>query len=120
MSHSNTNSIHSIGLKQLDRPILPPSQDKVHTVKSITSETSGITFSDVVNGPNNALEGQAELDIIKCIINREEYLRRLHKAVQTMQKKFKPEIADLLDIIRVATVDVVEAIVKWREKRVWI
>ena len=58
-----------------------------------------------------------ELDVIKSILLREGYLARL----QALAKKqnvpglpLRTDLVDLIDLIRVAGVDVVEAVVKWR------
>ena len=73
--------------------------------------TGGITISHEVN----AAEGAAELDVLKAILNREGYLNRVAKSARTVHKKFKPEVADILDLIRAASIDVCEAIIRWRE-----
>ena len=57
----------------------------------------------------------AELDVLKAILNREGYLNRVAKSARTVHKKFKPEVADILDLIRAASIDVCEAIIRWRE-----
>ena len=74
---------------------------------------SGLTFSIETN--ETVVDSNAELEVLKAILNRESYLKRLFKMVKTLEKKFKPEVADLLDFIRAATIDVIEAVVKWRE-----
>jgi hypothetical protein len=38
--------------------------------------------------------------------------------VKKVERKFNPEIADILDLVRIASVEVVEAIGKWREIKV--
>ena len=58
-----------------------------------------------------------ELDLVKAILNRESYLARLKDVVVTTSKKFKPETADVLDLVRAATLDVVDSIVKWRNAK---
>ena len=105
-------------MKNMDRPMSAPEKEKFpkHQVQNQNFLNSGVTISSEPSG--NAAEGQAELEILKAILNREGYLVRLFKTVRTIQKKFKPEIADIIDLVRTSTVDVVEAIEKWRQIKV--
>eukprot|EP01041_Mallomonas_annulata_P013709 gene13709-29158_t len=108
---------YDIGMRPMDRPISAPEQEKFpKTVTAISSaKTGGLTFS--TESTDNVREGQAELDVLKTILNREGYLNRLEKPVKKIGRKFKPEIADILDFIRASSIDVVEAIVRWRETK---
>ncbi|CAM9224005.1 unnamed protein product, partial [Ectocarpus fasciculatus] len=74
-----------------------------------------MTFSAEPAG--EAAEGLAELEVLKAILNREGYLARLIKSARTVSRKFKPEIADIMDLVRAASLDVVEAVVKWRDAK---
>lgn len=105
-------------MKNMDRPMSAPEKEMVpkHQVQNQNFANSGVTISSEPSG--NAAEGQAELEILKAILNREGYLVRLFKTVRTVQKKFKPEIADIIDFVRISTIDVVEAIEKWRHIKV--
>lgn len=105
-------------MKNMDRPMSAPEKELIprHQVQNTNAATSGVTISSEPSG--NAAEGQAELEILKAILNREGYLVRLFKTVRTIQKKFKPEVADIIDLVRTTTVDVVEAIEKWRRIKV--
>lgn len=87
-------------------PVFPATQ-----IKNESLPTGGITMSHEVS----AAEGAAELDVLKAILNREGYLNRVAKSARTVHKKFKPEVADILDLIRAASIDVCEAIIRWRE-----
>jgi hypothetical protein len=87
-----------------------------NVVTNTSLENSGITFS--IEPRTNAAEGLAELEVLKCILCREGYLKRLHECAKTVGKKFKPEIADILDLMRASSVDLVEAVVRWREAKV--
>ena len=82
-----------------------------YTLPNVSTDKSGMTISV----DSSAEESHAELEVLKAILNRESYLSRLHASVRTIDKKFKAEIADVLDFIRAASVDVVEALVSWRE-----
>ena len=56
--------------------------------------------------------------MLKAVLNREAYLVRLKSISRTVSRKFKPEIADIIDLIRAATLDVLENIVRWRSAKV--
>lgn len=89
----------------------PPPPFPRTTIKSDSFETGGVTMSH----ENSKEEAAAELNILKAILNREGYLNRVLKSSKSVNRKFKPEIADLLDLIRASGIQVVEAILKWRE-----
>lgn len=103
-------------MKPMDRPLSAPvEQFPKHRVLNTDVGTSGLTYSAEPSG--NASESIAELEVLKAIINREGYLNRLLKSAKTVSRKFKPEIADILDLLRAATLDVIEDVVKWRESK---
>ena len=84
-------------------------------VQNTSLATGGVTFS--VEPSGSAEESKCELDILKAVLNREGYLHRLEKAVRTINKKFKPEVSDILDLVRAASTEVIECIVLWREAK---
>ncbi len=94
-------------------------QYPMHTVQSHSKSLdklgndNGLTFSseDIENSP----AAQAEYEVLRSILQREHYLQKLYQVVRTVGKKFKPEVADSLDLVRTSTVEVVENIVKWRK-----
>lgn len=104
-------------LKPMGRPISAPDEYKFpkHQVSNVSFGESGMTFSAEPAG--QAAEGMAELEVLKAILNRESYLARLIKSARTVSRKFKPEIADIMDLVRAASLDVVEAVVKWRDAK---
>jgi hypothetical protein len=53
--------------------------------------------------------------VLKAVMGREAYLERLQRQAKAMTKRFQDEVADTLDLLRLASVEVVEAIVAWRE-----
>jgi len=59
-----------------------------------------------------------EFEVLKTILNREGYLNRLLAVSKSVGRKFKPEVADIIDLIRASSLDVVDAIVRWREAKV--
>jgi hypothetical protein len=67
---------------------------------------------------SSATESATELDVLKAIITREGYLTRLIGVAETVKRKFKPELPDMIDFVRAASLDVVLAIAKWREAKV--
>jgi hypothetical protein len=77
---------------------------------------SGITMS--VEDQSGTKDGLAELEVLKAILNREGYLSRLKQVARTVGKKFKGEVADVLDLVRAASLDVVDMIIRWREIKV--
>jgi hypothetical protein len=82
------------------------------------SMSTGITFSsEDREGGHNKVES-AELDVLKAILNREAFLSRLMSMTRTLSRSFKPEIADMIDLVRAATLDVFELLVVWREAKV--
>ena len=58
----------------------------------------------------------SELHVIKAILLREDYLRRLKKLAVHSKGQMLPGFVDFVDIIRLASVEVVEAIVMWRKQ----
>lgn len=56
-----------------------------------------------------------ELEVLKAVMAREAYLERLQRQAKGMTKRFQDEVADTLDLLRVASVEVVEAVIAWRE-----
>jgi hypothetical protein len=93
-----------------------PTSAPQNALTSQMASPQTITVSAEPSG--NVAESETELEVLKAILSREGYLPRLAKVVNKMEKKFKPEIADLLDLIRIATVGVVEAILAWRRVKV--
>lgn len=79
---------------------------------SVSSKTGGVSFQTT-----DAADPAHELDVIKSILLREGYLKRLSALARKQASDggaVRPELVDMLDLIRVATVEVVEAVVKWR------
>jgi hypothetical protein len=105
-------SVNRPGMKPMERiAALTASKDKNYDF------SAGITFS--IEGRENEYQKieSLELDILKAILNREAYLGRLRSVSRTISRKFKPEVADMIDLVRAATLDVVEALVIWREAK---
>ena len=107
----------STSMKCMERPYVDPKEKfPKHAVPNTSIGTSGLTFSAETSGSPE--EGIAELEVLKAILNREGYLTRLEKTASTVSRKFKPEIADIVDLVRAASLDVIESVVKWRECKV--
>lgn len=119
LSKSQTSFQIDSTMKNMDRPQSAPYHEKQlqHLVKNENFAESGITYSSEPRG--KAAEGLAELDVLKSILAREGYLTRLYKSIRKVEKKFKPEIADILDLVRVSSISVVESIEKWRDIKVF-
>ena len=54
---------------------------------------------------------------MKAILTRERFLNLLQANARTVGKKFKDEVAENLDMVRAASIDVVNEILKWRETK---
>ena len=87
-----------------------------NVVANHSLENSGITFS--VEPKGNTAEGLAEFEVLKWILCREGYLKRLYESARTVGEKFKADVGDILDLIREANVKLIESLVKWREMKV--
>ena len=59
-------------------------------------------------------ESGSELAVIKSILLREGHLERIKKLASRHRDTITDSILNLLDIIRISSIDVVEAIDKWR------
>ena len=90
---------------------LPPAKVNSYDI------SSGVTFSTEAKECDQTIEN-LELEVLKAVLNREAYLVRLKSISRTVSRKFKPEIADIIDLIRAATLDVLENIVRWRAAKV--
>ncbi|CAM9539516.1 unnamed protein product [Ectocarpus sp. 12 AP-2014] len=74
------------------------------------------------------LDPSFELEVLKCIMLREGYLARVTRLAEGMQRRSKrsygrpvalpPGMVDLLDLLRIATLDTIEAISLWRLSQV--
>lgn len=112
------NDKFDTGMQYMERSLSAPAEKfSKHVVPNTTVGASGITYSAEIESNTTIEEGKSELEVLKCILNREAYLTRLIKLVRGVEKKFKPEVADVLDFIRAASLDVMEAIMKWRESK---
>lgn len=69
---------------------------------------------------NTSIREQHEIEVLKAIIAREEYISRLRQQCKQLKGKFHPQISDTLDLLRQATVEVCDAIIQWREQQVGI
>jgi hypothetical protein len=102
-------------MKPMGRPSVIELSQEIHS-NPIILENHSTGVSGSTYGTDS--EGSLEVDALKCIINREAYISRLQKETRTIKKKLKAEIPDIIDLTRAASVDVVHAIVKWREAKV--
>jgi hypothetical protein len=78
----------------------------------IMTSFAGITYSEA---PGTSA---MELEILHSIVAREEYVIRLKQKCSQLRGKFNAEVSDILDLVRVASMQVVEAVVRWREQQV--
>ncbi|OQS02859.1 hypothetical protein THRCLA_04807 [Thraustotheca clavata] len=105
-------SVHT-GLNDTTTTEKKKKQDKISCAK-VSAHMGNITFEKDMPGAN----GGMELDILKTIILREDYIARLVE----MSESDSPmaligAMANTLDLLRITTVEVVEAIVQWRKRQ---
>lgn len=65
-----------------------------------------------------SLHPQQEFEVIKHILLRERYLKRLHAACSHAKERMTPEVVRFLDLLRIATIECVEAIDLWEQAQV--
>lgn len=65
-----------------------------------------------------SLHPQQEFEVIKHILLRERYLKQLHVACTNAKNHMTPEVVRFLDLLRIATVECVEAIDLWEQAQV--
>ncbi len=100
----------------MDRPLKrSPEKFPKHVVSNTIIGGHGITFS--MEGTESQLESNAEYNVLKAILNRENYLARLQQVARTVGRKFKMEVADVLDFVRAASLDVIDMVLRWREAK---
>ena len=87
------------------------------TMQAACHINGSMTFSAGSLGVSNFTE-PLELEVLKSILNREAYLMRLQSLTRKFSSTFQPEVADMVDITRSATLDVVENLVIWRQAKV--
>ena len=102
-------------------------QDKSNSkISSAPLDGLSATASTILSKRNNTNkslsqnatpEMDAELFVVKSILLREGYLQRLHIIHKENGDSIHPSIPHLLDIIRMASIDVVENIVLWRKRK---
>lgn len=89
----------------------------------LTTSLHGITYSNnnitsessQSSRRNEYLAKEAiEIEIVKCIVLRDEYISKLRIICKHLKGKFNSEISHILDLIRATTVDVTEHILHWR------
>jgi hypothetical protein len=117
LSQSTTPEIFST-MKNMDRPLTAPEKELIprHQVQNEYSHHGGMTMS--TEPRSNYLEGQAELSVLKAILNREGILTELLTTVKKVEKKFQNDIIGLLDLVRQTSLEVVTAIENWRAIKV--
>ena len=76
---------------------------------SVATPSGGITFARV-----QSADPVQEMEVLKTILLREGYLQRLKVMADAPNFAVTSEVVDLLDLLRLCTVEVVEAIMKWR------
>ena len=111
-SHNSSESL--IIAVESDQKSLNKSGKNVNfPIGSVSTTTGGITISHASGTKNK--NSDAELDLLKSIIHREGLLKKLHKMEIKSRKELVPGLIELLDIVRISTLEVVEAVLFWRK-----
>ena len=85
-------------------------------MNNMSTPSGGITFQR----PENT-DPATELEVLKCILLREGYLKRLREmGASAGSSGLRSEVVDLLDLLRIATVETVEMIEDWRKGQVGV
>lgn len=80
---------------------------------------SGLTISEndiELQKNKQSRVAEAEVVILKTIIQRENHLKTLNDSMKTLQMKYKNDISIILDMIRSSSLEVVELIEVWRQE----
>ena len=79
--------------------------------QSMSRPNGGVTFQRA-----QSTDPATELEVLKTILLREGYLKRLQHAARRRggSTALRSDVIDILDLIRTSTVEVVESIAKWR------
>eukprot|EP00520_Triparma_pacifica_P008455 CAMPEP_0118666812 /NCGR_PEP_ID=MMETSP0785-20121206/19428_1 /TAXON_ID=91992 /ORGANISM="Bolidomonas pacifica, Strain CCMP 1866" /LENGTH=2849 /DNA_ID=CAMNT_0006561175 /DNA_START=172 /DNA_END=8724 /DNA_ORIENTATION=+ len=85
------------------------------SVRNMSTISGGVTFSQFAEAREETVNPGAELSVLKAVLLREGYLRRLVELGKESSHTLSPGLGDLLDIIRISSVEVVEAIAEWRK-----
>ena len=85
------------------------------SVRNMSTISGGVTFSQFAEAREETVNPGAELNVLKAVLLREGYLRRLVELGKEATHTLSPGLGDLLDIIRISSVEVVEAIAEWRK-----
>ena len=56
------------------------------------------------------------MEVLKCILLREGYLQKLRTKLEIGTKAQAERVSDMMDLVRQATVETVDAIETWRQK----
>ena len=81
----------------------------------MSTVSGGVTFSQFAEAREETVNPGAELNVLKAVLLREGYLRRLVELGKESTRTLSPGLGDLLDIVRISSVEVVEAISEWRK-----
>ena len=77
----------------------------------MTTPHGGLSFQRTKSS-----DPSSELEVLKSILLREGYLERLHHLARRRgdQTALRGEVVDVLDLIRMSTVETIETILKWK------
>ncbi|GBG24830.1 Hypothetical Protein FCC1311_010482 [Hondaea fermentalgiana] len=77
--------------------------------RSTSTQSGGVTFQR----PSGS-DPQREVEVLKCIVLRENYIERIRGLSGAALAEKQHEFVDLADLLRSVTVDVIDNIAKWK------
>jgi len=90
-------------------------KESKQSIRNMSTISGGVTFSQFSAAREETVNPAAELTVLKSVLLREGYLRRLLEMSKESTHVLQPGLGDLLDIIRISSVEVVEGIAEWRK-----
>jgi len=112
---------NKVGQKNVGVVIPMHSIDQTDSISCTSTKNGGITYSVSPSHENfihqKTKSSESEIYVLKCILLREKYLQKLKSLGENPNVNLNTELENLLDVIRISTVEVIEAISSWRKKK---
>lgn len=98
-------------------PVDTSAMSKFNTIDDAFTPSRSITWADAAEADagSNDVDPSVELDVLKSILLREGYIERMRNLLRK-SGRVTDEAIDLVDLLRLSTVEVAEAIAVWRRK----
>ena len=111
----SASSLPAIRGRQERREIASNSKSSFQVTYGSETRDEGYLQEEESDTKGSIQVEEAQFEAIKSIVLREEYLQRLKVLVKRLTDRFLPEISDVMDLLRHATVEVIQKIVLWRK-----